>query len=259
MAHDPGTPVRPLRAVALAVAGFVVLATAAAAGVPPSAPPPSPPEPARSPARTDESAARERVRVLRAAAESGRDADIDAFVAFVLDYVGQHPGSPLSRHLRRDLPRSLKSEARRAERTGNGRRALALYRIYERLPFLPPDREVGHRRAALESAFVAARISPEPHPPAILAHAGREVAIPVDWPGSGEGVSGELHFRKGASGEWRSVPILAGPDGRRKAIVPAEEVAPPSIAYWTEMRDAAGHVRRSGSADAPIVLRVLER
>jgi hypothetical protein len=234
-------------AAALALAGL-----AGAQAVPPASPP------AGEPAAADEFAARERIRVLRAAAETGRDSDIDAFVGVVAGYVREHPGSRLGEELRRDLPQELKTEARRAERKGRGRRALALYRILERLPFVPPDREVSRRREALESAFVAARISPVRDKP-VVAHEKEDLAIPVRWAGRREGLSGELHFRNRLSRQWRTVPVARGPHGVLQAVIPGEAVVPPEIEYWSELRDAAGAVRRSGSAERPLVARVVRR
>jgi len=238
-----------LCAAALAAAAF-----ASAAGAPQASP-----AAAQQPAASDESGARERIRVLRAAAETGRDTAIDAFVAFVAGYVRDRPESPLSAELRRDLPRELKTRAREAERKGEGRRALALYRIFERLPFAPPDRQVERRRTALESAFVAARVSPAPGKSPVVARENEELTIPLRWTGRREGVTGELHFRNRLSREWRAIPVSPGPRRTLEARIPGGDVVPPAIEYWSEVRDAAGTVRRSGSAEHPIVARVLPR
>ncbi len=250
------TVARPIAALSALLVGLVaamISTPAFAAGEAAAGPPPAA---AQAPAPDDESAARERIRVLRAAAESGKEGDIDALVAFLVEYVGRHPASPLTASLRRDLPRSLKAEAHRAEEMGMGRRALALYRIYDRLPFLPPDRGVTRRRAALESAFVAAHLSPAPRPKAIRARAGHEVAIPVEWADAPPAVSGEVHFRNRRSAGWRTVAALPGPAGSLRAFVPAEEVVPPAIEYWLETRDASGAVHRTGSPEDPLIVRV---
>ncbi len=249
----PGDPVptvtrlSPTRRVFLFGALAAALAAAAFGAPAPENPP------------ADESAARERIRVLRDAAETGRESAIDDFVAFVAGYVRDRPGSPLSGELRRDLPRDLKVRARDAERKGEGRRALALYRIFERLPFAPPDREVTRHRRALESAFIAARESPNPGHAAVVARESEDLAIPVRWPGRREGLTGVLHFRNRLAREWRAVPVTAGPRGTLQATIPGGEVVPPAIDYWSEVRDASGTVRRAGSPERPIVVRVLPR
>jgi hypothetical protein len=42
-------------------------------------------------------------------------------------------------------------------------------------------------------------------------------------------------------------------------VIPAEDVLPPAIGYWTEARDGAGNVRRAGSAERPLVVQVVRR
>jgi len=253
----PAPPVTGTRARRVVLFGVFAAALAVARLDAAQAAHPGPPA-AGEAAVADESAARERIRVLRVAAETGRDSDIDAFVGVVAGWVRERPGSPLGEELRRDLPPELKAAARRAERKGEGRRALALYRTFERLPFAPPDKEVTRRRQALESAFVAARISPVKGRP-VVAHENEDLAIPVRWAGRREGLSGELHFRNRLSRQWRTVPVVRGARGVLQAVIPGEAVVLPEIEYWSEVRDAAGTVRRSGSAERPLVARVLRR
>jgi hypothetical protein len=264
---------------AIAAAGWVVLlaggcgrrpegSAAARSSASPAGPaaspsaPPAPPPVAESPAPFDESAARDRLRVLLSAAESGSDADVDALAAFLESSLRDHPGTALARHIRRDLPAALKTRALRAERRGNGRRALVLYRIYERLTFLPPDREVARRRRALEAAFAAARENPAAstleHSAVLFAPARRTLRIHARWPGADAAVSGEVHYRNRLSPDWRSAPLV--PDGNAlRADIPAGDVVAPTLSYWIEARNGAGRKRRAGSADLPFVVHVFRR
>jgi serine/threonine-protein kinase len=147
------TPAPATSAPALPTSPTVAVTEASTTVPPPASRPkegPKAPAPPTNPP-LDETAAAERLALLRSAARSGKPEAVQELLEFLNGYVAEHPDSRLSMRIQRETPTWVKTAAEFHEQHGHPFRAMRLYEFYERLTFAPQDPEVEERLASLRA------------------------------------------------------------------------------------------------------------